>query len=436
MLTEVKRTIVDRAMLAPREPVWVAVSGGVDSMVLLHVLRSLGHECSVVHVDHGLRGAESDGDRHLVEEHCHALGIRIHVEQVNVEGHAALKHLSTQMAARELRYEVFARALGGDGPKKLAMAHHADDALETLLMNLMRGTGIAGWATIPPISGPFIRPLIGIGRNEVMAYAREHGVAYREDSSNADTHYLRNRVRHELLPMIDALRPGAHQVMLREVEQLRSMTGVVDRTFQALRGSVDAGAHSVPFKAIEASGAPVLFLQWLLTGKGFHPQVIDAMYGSAKAGRTGSRFLSSSHVITVEREGLHIVPRSDQAWPEVRIKEDLMIDPHAGIAASYCSGESIDPAQRGAVWLDADRLSFPLLLRTWQDGDRMRPSGLGGSKLISDILTDAKVPSAGRQLHRVLVSGTEIICLLGQRTAEGYVAGPGTGRVLKLEDFG
>ena len=436
MLAEVRRFVAHERMLARHEPLWVAVSGGMDSMVLLHVLRSLGHQCHVVHVDHGLRGAESDADRRFVEEHCRTLGIQIHVERVDVAVRAAERGLSTQMAARELRYEVFHRLLLGDGPHKLALAHHVDDAVETLLMNLMRGTGIAGWRGIAPVSGPFVRPLLTVRRSAIAGYAAEKGITFREDSSNTDPHYLRNRVRHELLPLMEALRPGSRGVLAREVEQFRELVTVVERSFGHALGSLDTGLAAtcaVPFDLINASGAPILFLQWLLAGKGFHPHLVVALHDAAGSSNTGARFLSDTHVVTVERVGLHIAPRTDQRWPEARIGADLAIGPEAGLVVIGCAPHEVEYGEgTGTAWLDRDRLEFPLLLRQWQPGDRMRPIGLGGSKLISDILTDAKVPSATREHHRVLVSGGTIVWLLGHRVADGFTVTASTRHVVKL----
>ena len=444
MLADVRRSIAHEHMLARHEPLWVAVSGGMDSMVLLHALRSLGHSCHVVHVDHGLRGAESDTDRRFVEEHCRTLSIQVHVESVDVFGRAAERGLSTQMAARELRYEVFHRLLVGDGPRKLALAHHADDAVETLLMNLMRGTGIAGWRGIAPVSGPFVRPLLAVRRSAIAGYATENGIAYREDSSNTDPHYLRNRVRHELVPLMEALRPGSRSVLAREVEQLRGLVTVVERSFGHTLGSVNTGLQNapvhrwtasglVPFDVINASGAPILFLQWLLAGKGFHPHIIEAMHDAVGSINTGARFLSDTHTVTVERTGLHIAPSTDQCWPEVLIGADLVIPPEAGVVVNGCAPHEVDYREgTGTAWLDRDRLEFPLLLRQWQPGDRMRPIGSVGSKLISDILTDAKVPNATRAHHRVLVSGGTIVWLLGHRVADGFNVGATTGHVVKL----
>ena len=224
MLAEVERYIRRERMLEAEQPVLVAVSGGVDSMVLLHVLRALGHPCEVGHVDHGLRGAESDADRAFVEEHCRVNDIPFRVTKVDPKASAKGMEVSVQMAGRELRYAWFAELLKELG-RPLAMGHHRDDATETLFINLLRGTGAHGWASIPPVSGNIVRPLLCVDRDAILTYAREDQVQFREDSSNADPKYLRNRIRHELLPLIEAMRPGAHKAIARSVDLLRETDG-------------------------------------------------------------------------------------------------------------------------------------------------------------------------------------------------------------------
>src|SRR6185369_6852860 len=169
MRTEVERFIAREQLLAEREPVWVAVSGGVDSMVLLHLLRALGHPCSVVHVDHGLRGTESDGDRAFVEAYCTERKVPFRALRVDPVAEAEEQGGSVQMAARDLRYAGFNELLR-EGPHRMALGHHADDAVETLLLHLMRGTGVHGWAAIPAKAGAFVRPLLAVDRAAIQAY--------------------------------------------------------------------------------------------------------------------------------------------------------------------------------------------------------------------------------------------------------------------------
>lgn len=278
MLDRVRDTIRERGLLHPGEPLWVAVSGGVDSMVLLHVLRTLGHPCHVAHVDHGLRGAESDADSEFVRAHCERLGVPFAVRRVDVTGRAASTGESTQMAARALRLEWFNEVVQ-QGPHKMAMAHHVDDVIETFFLGLMQGMGAKGWGSIPARSGSFIRPLLEVSRTQILAYAEAHLIGWREDASNSSDAYLRNRIRHELLPLLEGWRPGTHKAMARnmrlfgELGELAAQAGA--RTLEGVLPEAD-GTLRIPFARITDT-TPVLVLHHLLRGKGFHPDRFDDM---------------------------------------------------------------------------------------------------------------------------------------------------------------
>ncbi|MBK9194917.1 MAG: tRNA lysidine(34) synthetase TilS [Flavobacteriales bacterium] len=439
MLTEVQRFVAREGLLAPSEPVLVGVSGGVDSMVLLHVLRALEHTCTVVHVDHGLRGAESDTDSAFVEAHCRERAIECVTERVDVRGKAG-EGQSIQMVARELRYAVFERVLTGKSARKMALAHHADDSVETLLMNLMRGTGVAGWRGIPPMAGRFVRPLLSVGRAAILEYASKYKVPFREDSSNTDPHYLRNRVRNELLPLMEQLRPGARNVLARDADDLRRLTSIVETGFEILARSISTGPDGSWFIGREpllGCGAPELFLRWWSDKNGpMHPHVATDLCAALRAGRVGAQFHSCGSKYTIERDGVRVESDSTPSNERISIASDLVVPVHAALVLSKCSTADIDLSEGPrTAWLDASRLSFPLMVRTWEPADRMRPIGLGGSKLVSDILTDAKVPNSARQKARVLLSDGVIVWLLGHRLADGFAASGSSSAVLKLEDL-
>lgn len=432
LLDDVRRFIRRERMLEPKEPLHVAVSGGIDSMVLLHVLRSLGHSCSVLHVDHGLRGAESDADRSFVEEHCRREGIQFHWKKVDAGAHAKSKGLSIQMAARELRYEFFAE-LCKEQPLRTALAHHADDAVETLLMHLMRGVGVFGWSTIPPVSGVFVRPLLAVDRQAIEAYANEHGISFREDSSNADMKYMRNRVRHELLPLMESMRPGAKRAMARGVRTLRELerAGDLVRSVEPL-ALADDQSLSIPFSAVENSPMPTLLLHQLLRHLGFHPDALERLHDAILERSTGAEFMAGGWRAIVDRDCVIVGPMPSEL-PAITIDLHQPIGDRAGFRWSLLEGESIAmPESMEEALLDADRLEFPIELRPWRTGDRMRPIGLGGSKLISDILIDAKVPRDRKHLAFVLVSGGEVVWLVGHRIAEGYQATHGSVRLMHI----
>lgn len=441
MLAEVRRTIRREGLLAPGEPAWVAVSGGVDSMVLLHVLLRLGHPCSVAHVDHGLRGADSDADRDFVEAHARALGLPFRA--VRVDPKRAAQGRSVQMAARELRYAWFREVLAA-GPHVLALGHHRDDVAETLLLHLLRGVGARGWAGIPPVTqlteGRLCRPLLAVGRAEVLAFAQEQGIAFREDASNADPKYLRNRVRAELLPLMEHMRPGARRTLARGAELLRELMGAAGEQLEReAREAVTAAGDAlhVDLACLRRSAAPRLLLARALHRAQPHPDQLDQVLEAVRRQAVGKVFQWGVLRVTVERHRLVAAPPGD-GFPSFTIP---LAQRHQGMAGPFswrsCPPGEVDLAQGpGTAWLDLDRLEFPLLLRPWAPGDRMRPAGLGGSKLVSDLLTDAGTVGGQRAGAYVLVSAGVVVWLAGHRVAEGVAPAAGTREVLRLTGTG
>lgn len=432
MIAAVERTLYGRGLALPGEPLWVAVSGGVDSMVLLHVLRTMGHPVQVVHVDHGMRGAESDADRDHVEAACDSLGVPCRVERVEVKAHADAEGISPQMAARELRYAIF-RRLAVEGPHKLALAHHADDAVETLFMHLLRGMGARGWNTIPFASGPFIRPLLEVERATILDHARRHGIGFREDASNRDPKYLRNRIRHELMPLLEDLRHGAARVLKRDVALLREVDALVRKETTPIKEDIEHrsdGSMHVPLVSIRSSPAPGLLLHALLAQHGFHPDALDDLREALRRGATGATFHHGPMRVVVDRDHLVIGPATDRPVSWTIDSPGSLPEGVPLRITTHAPGE-VDHQNGRVAWMDGAEVRFPLVLRPWRAGDRMRPLGLGGSKLVSDLLTDAKVPNHLREQAMVLESEGRILWLCGLRLAEE--ARVQDGDVLRME---
>ncbi len=434
MLAEVLRTIRREQMLEPGETVWVAVSGGVDSMVLLHVLGELGHPCQVAHVDHGLRGKESDADKAFVEEQARLL--RRPFRSVRVDPKAAAEGVSIQMAARELRYSWFKELLR-EGPSSMAMGHHRDDVVETLMLNLLRGIGAHGWSGIPPVTeleeGRICRPLLGVDRERILTYAAANKIPFREDASNTDPHYLRNRVRAELLPLMEAMRPGARRTMARGTQLLDELGKAAEQQLAREAKELTADAESVlhiPFEKLAGSAAPRLLLMRLLKGMDPHPDLIDQLLEAIHERSTGARFQLGDRLISVERNRL-AVDKPPDGFPTFTISASQAESGLSGPFSWKIRDVSEVDLEQGmnTAWLDLDRLEFPLQLRPWQTGDRMRPVGLGGSKLVSDILIDGGVPRNTKAGAYVLLSGTSIVWLVGHRIAEAHVPEKNTKKV-------
>ena len=434
LLDPVRAVLIKEELVAPAEPLWVAVSGGVDSMVLLHVLRALGHPCHVAHVDHGLRGAESDSDLTFVEAFCKTHSIPCVTHRVDVEERALRTGESTQMAARELRLS-WLKELAAGGPQIVALAHHADDAVETFFMGLIQGMGALGWGSIPLRSGPFIRPFLGIRREQILAYAAEQDVPWREDASNAETAYLRNRIRHELLPMVEAWRPGTQRNLARNMGLAREVDALVRTSLADRLGHLQPNAEGrlrIPFTCI-LGPSPKLALHYVLRDRGFHPDQFEGMLRAMAERHIGATFHGISSAVLVDRGELVVYTTAKDAPSWILTSTDAMpADVPMEFALVHPSEVQLQAGQNVA-WFDADHLTFPLELRPWQAGDRFRPVGLSGSKLVSDLLIDAKVPRDRKERAYVLVQEGRIRWLCGYRLAEEGLAGPSTQRVWRCQ---
>ena len=416
-------------------PLWVAVSGGVDSMVLMHLLHGLGHPLQVLHVDHGLRGTESDADRELVERTAASLGIPCRVERVDVTAHQVKEGGSLQMAARSARYGAFHRAIA-EGPSMLAMAHHADDAVETLLMSLLRGMGSAGWTGIPVRSGAFIRPLLACTREAIEAYASENRIPYRVDTSNSDARYLRNRVRHELVPLMEQLRPGARRVLHRNAQLARELHALAQERLMDLGPVVQRkadGSAELRIDAVQASVAPMLLLMRFAAPARLHPDVLEDILRAIQKRHIGARFPGLTHDVSVDREVIVLSPRVHSLPRHWVVPLQPPWPPDAPFLIEEAGTEELHRYQApNVLLLDGSAVVGQLRLRPWRAGDRLAPTGMVGTKSVSDLLVEARVPLHRKGLVQVLEDDRGILWCCGYR--RGRLALPNTpaGPLLKV----
>jgi tRNA(Ile)-lysidine synthase len=326
------------------------------------------------------------------------------------------------MAARELRYAVFHRCVE-KGPHRLAMAHHADDAVETLFIHLLQGMGTRGWGGIPLQSGPFIRPLLEVSRSAIRAYAKEKNIPFREDASNADPAYLRNRIRHELMPLIGELRHGADVVLRRDMVRNREVNGVLGQWLDATASQWQPDAQGtlrVPASSVLNCAAPTLLLTHLLRDLDLHPDRIAEILKALRADHTGAQFYAAGKMVHVDRGYLVIAhgasPRRDpwviHAWDA--LPADLPVSVQV-LPPEADAG----PLTRHVLVAELGALPMPVVLRPWRTGDRFRPAGMTGTKLVSDLLIDEKVPLHQKAGIHVLESRGAIVWVCGLRVADG-----------------
>ncbi len=420
-----------------------AVSGGVDSMVLLHLLHQLQFRVEVAHVNFGLRGVASDADEALVRSTAEALGYAFHRQQFDTAGYAADHKIAIQEAARVLRYDWFRslqQAATDPLPRLLVTAHHADDNVETVLMNLFRGTGLQGLTGMDAYRSAehHIRPLLPFSKKILQAFADTHQIPFREDASNATDDYTRNYFRNTLLPMVQEVYPNASSNVLHTMYRLRESEQLYREAVQKhISGLLEQHEAEWRIPVLKWKKArPLVTLSYeLLHPFGFSPgQVFEAI--KLLDGDTGSYIQSDSHRLVKNRNWMLICPLQSQAG-----KQHILI-PSADSEHVFVSGKLlVSPLQEPGtitdaldeVWVDADHISFPLLLRPYATGDYFYPLGLNKKKKLSRFLIDLKLSRPQKEQVWVLTTADhKIIWVLGQRIDHRFRIRPGTQTALRL----
>ena len=440
MLDQIRRFIVENQLFnLATDPVLVAVSGGHDSVVLLHALHKLGVQLAVAHCHFGLREAEADADEQFVRKLAKQYGLPYFAEFFQTKTFAEQEGISVQMAARALRYAWFEQVRAREGLGVIATAHHQRDAAETMLLNLTHGTGLAGLHGIPARNGHIVRPLLGLGRDDLHDYLVTNNLAWREDASNDSPIYQRNLLRHEVLPVLREINPNLDHSLALTAERVGGAEEIVRRYVADTAATAQRDATEATYldlRLLQKTAATTLVLHELLRPFGFS-YVVTKEIVAAFGAEPGRRFDSPTHQLVKDREQLVITPRNLQKFGTVQItagQESLKIDGlHLRLTLHEAAGLTI-PRNKAVAALDADALKFPLTVRPWQEGDWFMPIGLKGKKKLSDFLIDQKVPLNLKDQVRVLLSGDgKIAWVVGFRPDERFRVGAETQRVLLVQ---
>ncbi|HOG24982.1 MAG TPA: tRNA lysidine(34) synthetase TilS [Bacteroidales bacterium] len=389
----------------------LAISGGVDSMVMAHLFiqwlgsgsgKPLQRKVAAAHMNFSLRQAESDGDQEFVEAWARRYDIPVYTKKVQTLDYASGKGLSTEMAARELRYQWFESLCLEHGFSFIAVAHNANDRAETMLLNLIRGTGLRGLCSMKEQNSKIIRPLLNVPRTGIVEYARENEIAYRTDSTNLETVYARNKIRHLVMPVLEQINPNVVQRMGKNADNLSQTQLLLDSlTLEKQAACATLRGFSIP--CLARGGNVDFWLYQLLSPYGFNTSQIRGIAISME-GQSGKKFLSRSHILWIEREEL-VIRELANGLTLVKL----------GIEQVERTPDFVIPEDRGLAALDAGKLQFPLEVRKWKPGDRFMPLGMKGFKKISDFLVDQKVPASDKNDICVLCSGDDIAWVIGWR---------------------
>lgn len=421
----VQAFIRQERLVGQGEALLVALSGGADSVALLRVLLRLGYSCHAAHCNFHLRDEESNRDEAFCRALCQGLGVEFHVTHFDTKEYAARQGVSIEMAARELRYAWFDGLCHTYGYAHVAVAHHRDDAVETLLLNLVRGTGIAGLTGIRPVNGRVVRPLLSVSREEVVAYLEALGQTYVTDSTNLQDEYVRNKVRLQILPLLEKINPQVREKISATIDHLRGVEAIYDKTMREAMARVTSDeGRTISIPALLAEAEPRALLFELLHPRGFVSAQVDEVFRSL-AGESGRRFANAGWEVLKDRDSFLLRPRQEavearpgisipQPWGKVALTQGSVMHVRR---FSLESGYQI-PRTPDVATLDASRVEFPLTVRPWQRGDKLAPFGMGGrKKLVSDLLTDLKLSLFEKEAQLVVTDARDrILWVVGRRT--------------------
>lgn len=440
MLNKVSEYIAQHGLLDKSKPYIVALSGGADSVSLLLVLQSLGYRVEAAHCNFQLRGKESFRDEDFCRKLCKERNVPFHLIHFDTRTYASLHKVSIEMAARDLRYRYFEELRKDMGAEATCVAHHRDDSIETVLLNLIRGTGLNGLTGIKPRHGCVVRPLLCCSHDEIMDYLRLQQQDYVTDSSNLVNDVMRNKIRLDLLPLLETMNPSVRTSLGRMAGRLAEANKITEASLQETADSlttVKGGIIQWETDKINSYISPGYLLFYLLSPHGFNSVQIEEITRSIGHAQTGKSWQSATHELIVDRGSLLLAPlrkREDKIMklPETGkyvYSEDLAIK----VETSDFTDNFIIPHSKDTAVFDKDKVSFPLILRKVQAGDRFIPFGMNGSKLVSDFLTDIKANAIEKRTQTILTdSRGEILWLVGKRIAHPYRISDNTREVLKI----
>ena len=399
----------------------LATSGGLDSMVMAHLFKSLNFEIGIAHCNFQLRGKESFEDQLFVQNHADANAIPVFTTQFDTQSFATDYKLSTQVAARELRYNWFYELLETHNYDYILTAHHADDNIETFLIHLVRGSGLEGFTGIPPQNESVIRPLLAFSREEILNFASANGILWREDSSNASDKYLRNKIRHDLVPLLKELNPSFLSSFQNSQKYLNEAQAMVEDAsimiYKQVATEIEDEIHFDIEKLTKLPNYKSYLYQWL---KEYGFSAWDDIYNLV-ASQSGKQVFSYKFRLIKDRHFLILSPIN-----EIDVKEEYFIDENQKdvnlpIKLSFCNKDYSSNTDKSIIFVDGDKLKYPLLLKRLEKDAVFQPFGMNGkSKKVSKLFKDEKLSLLQKENTWILYSNEEIVWIIGIRQDDRF----------------
>ena len=435
---KISKNIAQHNLLNKEDYVVVALSGGADSVALLAILSTLQYRCVVAHCNFHLRGNESNRDEQHAMRIANELGCRCDVVHFDVKAYEDEHKVSTEMACRELRYEWFEQLRQKYNAQAIAVAHHRDDDIETMFLNLLRGSGIAGVAAMRWKNGYIVRPMLNVSRDEIEMYLKDKSLGYVVDSTNAECEFKRNKLRNEVLPVLQKAFPGASDMLMKSLQHLKEnrtiYQGAISDAIEEYTRDNVINLSSI----LDEYHSPSTLLFEILSPYGFNANQVERMIDAQN--ESGKLFYSSQWVAVVNRGDVELLPieKYDNSSEEYVI--DLLADVSAPIALQVeeISPEEFQPQKdRNVIYLDAKVLEGNprIVLRHWREGDRLAPFGMNGTKKLSDIFSDAKLSLIEKSKVWILDRNGDILWVVGMRASRLFKVNEKTAHILCIKNL-
>lgn len=416
----------------------VACSGGVDSVVLAHLCINCGLEIGLAHCNFKLRNEESDGDENFVKNLGDEFRVPVFVSQFEAENYGKVKQLSIQMAARELRYDWFQTLIKEDGYDYVLTAHQADDNLETFFINLARGSGVEGLTGIPSKNGSYVRPLLPFSRKNILLFAEQNGIVWREDSSNKHTKYLRNKLRHEVIPALKQVYPGLLHNFKKTIGHLEDSKQLIHLTIAHLRETLfevddkEPETIRIAVKKLKALQDPKVYIYHLLKDYGFSAwdDILKLLVG-----QTGKKVVSSKYRLIRDRDYLLLAPNpveDEVQYYQIFEDETAIIVPGSTLKFKKVDAMEKTDQGPGVIYIDPDTITYPLQVRKWNQGDYFYPFGMKGKKKLSKFFKDEKLSLLDKEKVWILCSENRVVWVVGYRSDDRFKVTSKTQKVLKI----
>lgn len=441
MLEQLQEYIEQHNLFSREDRILLAVSGGIDSMVMAELFQRAGYNFSIAHCNFGLRGSESNQDEAFVSSIADGYKVKVFVKHFKTREYAGFNKISVQMAARTLRYEWFEELIQSEGFKAVATAHHLDDQIETFFINVLRGTGIGGLHGILPHRINIVHPMMFAFRRQIEDFASDEAIAFREDSSNRTTKYVRNKIRHDLIPLLAEINPEFRKTITATIDRIRDAEILLKNHIRQLSANIikrEDDVCKIDINELQKLTPVDVYLYELLQPFNFNRSVCNEIAESFNE-LSGKQFFSGTHRLIKDRDYLIITvsgQESADSPAESYIDENTteITKPVHLKFSKLINDDELRISKSGNIaLLDSSKLRYPLKLRKWKEGDSFIPYGMNNNKKLSDFFIDNKFSIIEKENAWLLISGNTIAWLIGHRIANPFRITGDTEEITKIE---